>query len=43
MAFMSGKLLAKIMDGLALGLMEIEEETEKYGFGASAAKRRFQG
>jgi hypothetical protein len=43
MAFISEKLLAPIMDGLALGLREIEEEPEKYSVGASAAKRRFQG
>ncbi|WP_457091136.1 nucleotidyltransferase family protein [Microvirga sp. P5_D2] len=41
MGFMSGKLLAPIVDGLAIGLTEIEEEPEKYGVGASAAKRRF--
>jgi hypothetical protein len=43
MAFMSEKLLAPIMDGLALGLMENGEEPEEYGVGASAAKRRIQG
>jgi hypothetical protein len=41
MGFISEKLLAPIMDGLALGLMEVGEEPEKYGVGASAAKRRF--
>jgi hypothetical protein len=43
MAFMSEKLLAPIIDGLALGLTEIDEEPEEYGVGASAAKKGFQG
>lgn len=41
MSFMHEKLLLRMMDGLALGLVEIGEEPEEYGLEASAAKRRF--
>jgi len=43
MSFMSEKRVAPIIDGLALGLMEIEEEPEAYGVGTSPAKRQFKG
>jgi hypothetical protein len=43
MSFMSEKMFASVTDGLVLGLAEIEEEPERYGIGASAAKTRFQG
>jgi hypothetical protein len=43
MAFMSEKRLAPIMDGLALGLTEIDEEPEEYGVGRRPRRGGFQG
>jgi len=40
MSFMNEKLLQQIMDGLASGLVEIEEKPEDYGLQASTAKGR---